>query len=83
MAGNFGNRWWRENLRMSKETFLILCRELQPHIERQTTSFREPISVEARVALTIWRLGTNIEFRTLAELFGLGRSTVGEVVLDY
>ena len=82
IVGNYGESWWRENLRMSKETFLILCNELRPHIERQMTRFRQPISVEARLALTIWRLGTNVEYRTIAGLFGLGRSTVGEIVVD-
>ena len=37
--------------------------------------------MEARVAITIWRLGTNIEYRTIAALFVLGRSTVCEIVL--
>ena len=76
IVGNYGESWWRENLRMSKETFLILCNE------RQMTRFRQPISVEARLALTIWRLGTNVEYRTIAGLFGLGRSTVGEIVMS-
>ena len=61
---------------------LFLCDELRPHIERQVTSFREPVSVEARVAVTVWRLATNVEYRTISELFGLGRSTVAEVVVD-
>lgn len=81
MAG-LNDSWWKENLRMSKETFKTLCDLLRPHIERQTTQFREPISVEARVAVTVWKLATNVEYRTIAELFGLGRSTVGEIVLD-
>ena len=67
---------------MSKETFKILCNELRPYIERQVTTIRQPISVEARGALTIWRLATNVEYRTIAELFDLGRSTVGEIVVD-
>ena len=67
---------------MSRDTFIILCNELKPHLERRKTKFRNPVSVEVRVAVTIWRLGTNVEFRTIAELFGLGRSTVGEIVLD-
>ena len=38
--------------------------------------------MEERVAITLWKLATNIEYRTLSALFGLGRSTVGEIVLD-
>ena len=64
------------------DTFEILCEELRPHLQRQTTRFREPIGVEMRVAITIWRLATNIEYRTIAALFGIGRSTVCEVVID-
>lgn len=82
VGGVYGDSWWVENLRMSRETFVILCDELRPHLERQRTQFREPVSVETRVAVTIWRLGTNVEYRTIAALFGLGRSTVGEIVLD-
>jgi len=67
---------------MNKSTFDHLCNELRPHIARQTTVFREPVSVEERVAITLWKLATNVEYRTLASLFGLGRSTVCTVVLD-
>ena len=78
----YGDGWWRENLRMTRDTFEILCNELRPYIERQDTRYRKSVSVEVRVAVTIWRLGTNIEYRTIAALFGLGRSTACEIVLD-
>ena len=48
----------------------------------QETHLRSPVSVEARVAVTIWKLATNIEYRTLSEMFGLGRSTVGVIVVE-
>lgn len=38
--------------------------------------------MEERVAVTIWKLATNVEYRTLSNLFGLGRSTVCTIVLD-
>ena len=74
--------WWLNNLRMTRNTFKYLCREVGPFISKKTTQMREPISVERRVAVTIWRLATNVEYRTLAELFGLGHSTVGVIVLE-
>ena len=82
MAGLYGDAWWMENMRMTRETFEFVCSELRPHIERQDTRLRQPISVEARVAVTVWKLATNVEYRTIAALFGIGRSTVGEIVLD-
>ena len=60
----------------------MVCNELRPHIERLVTKFREPVSVQVRVAVTVWRLATNTEYRTIAALFGLDRSTVCEIVLE-
>ena len=60
--GLYGDSWWRENQRMSKETFEIICNELRPHLQRQETRFRHPVTVEVRVAVTIWRLATNVEY---------------------
>ena len=81
-VGLYGDEWWRENLRMSRETFEILCNELRHHIGRHITRLRQPISVDTRVAITIWRLGTNTEYPTIASLFGFGRSTACEVILE-
>ena len=38
--------------------------------------------MEERVAVTIWKLATNVEYRTLAQLFGLGKVTVGNIVVE-
>ena len=38
------------------------------------------MSVEVQVAVTIWKLATTVEYRTLAALYGLG-STVGQIVI--
>ena len=34
------------------------------------------------MAVTVWKLATNIEYRTLSDLFGLGRSTIGRIVIE-
>ena len=67
---------------MSRNTFMILCRELQPHIERQETRMRQPIVVQAQVAFTIRKLATNIEHQTQSELFGIGCSIVCTIVVE-
>ena len=55
---------WMENFRMGRHTFMYVCNQLRPYIKRKRTILREPISVEKRVAVTIWRLATNVEYRT-------------------
>ena len=34
------------------------------------------------MAVSIWKLATTVEYRTLSALFGLGRSTVGQIVVE-
>ena len=82
ISGRLGNNWWKNNLRMSRDTFYIICNELRPYIQKESTNMRSPVTVEERVAVTVWKLATNIEYRSLASLFGLGRSTIGKIVLE-
>lgn len=82
VCGMNGEECWKANMRMTKDTFRILCSELGPYIQKQSTVLRSPISVERRVAVTVWKLATNIEYRTLSNLFGLGISTVATIVVE-
>ena len=36
-----------------------------------------------KVAMSLWKLATNVEYRTIGELFGVGKSTVCEIFLDF
>ena len=73
------NSWspndWVVNLRMSRQTFTLLCDQLRSFMKKETTRFRRSIPVEKRVMITLWKLATNIEFRSLSLLFNIGRST--------
>ena len=80
-SDRYGEAWWKESLRMSRNTFNVLCQELRPHIERQDTCLRMPIGVEKRVVVTILKLATNVEYWTLSALFGLGHFTVCVIVV--
>ena len=50
--------------------FYILCNELRPYIHKESTNMRSPVTVEERVTVTVWKLATNIEYRSLTSLFG-------------
>ena len=73
---------WRKNFRMCKETLNHICDELAPEISRQNTRFRRAIPTRQRVAVALWRLATNVEYRTISHLFGIGRSTACGIVHD-
>ncbi|XP_033102408.1 protein ALP1-like [Anneissia japonica] len=65
---------------MTRSTFMDIAEQLRPFIEKEVTQMRTPITVEHRLAITLWRLATNIEYRSLGQQFGVGRSTVCSIV---
>ena len=65
---------WKRNFRVSRTTFRHLCNELRTKLQLDST-LRETVTVEKRVAIALWRLGTNIEFRTISHFFGVGLSS--------
>ncbi|XP_071953738.1 uncharacterized protein [Antedon mediterranea] len=72
----WNDEFWLTNFRMTRATFMAVAEQLRPFIEKEVTSMRTPITVEHRLAITLWRLATNIEYMSLSKLFGVGRSTV-------
>lgn len=76
----WNERDWVENFRMSKEAFNRLCVELSPHILKRDTNFRKAIAVRHRVAITLYWLADTAQYRTIANLFGVGKSTVCGIV---
>ncbi|XP_011404428.1 PREDICTED: protein ALP1-like, partial [Amphimedon queenslandica] len=61
---------------MRKETFMYLCKELDKEVRKKDTHLRCAITVELRVAITIWFLSTGTPYRVLAHLFGVSRSSI-------
>ena len=74
------NEDWLSNLRMSKEAFTYICELLSEHIGKQDTNFRKAVPVEMRVAITLYFFSGTAEYRTISNLFGVGRSTVCTIV---
>ncbi|XP_063040017.1 uncharacterized protein LOC134435115 [Engraulis encrasicolus] len=71
------------NFRVSPETFEYICRRVGPTIGRMDTNFRLCIPVQKRVAMALWKLATNSEYRTISHLFGVGISTVYNSLSDF
>ena len=67
---------WIENFRMSKDSFEYLCAELSPHIAKRNTDFRKAIAVRHRVAVALYWLADSARYRTIGNLFRVGKSTV-------
>ena len=78
------NHWDEENwikiVRMSNDAFNLLCNTLRPHISKEDTRFRKCIPAEIKLAATLKYLSQASDYRTIANLFGLGRSTACSIV---
>ena len=61
-ARRFTREEWKENFRVSPETFTYLCDELKFVLGRQDTQLRHALSVEKRVAIALWRLSPNADY---------------------
>ena len=72
---------WRENFRLSKVNFFKLCEELRAYLHKKTTNMRKPVPVEKQIAVTLYYLSDEGRYRKVANAFGLGKSTVSEIVL--
>ena len=61
---------------MSQATFVYVCDEIRLIFEKEDTVMRKSVPVEQRVALTLWFLATNADYRTIGHLFGVSKPTV-------
>jgi hypothetical protein len=52
MNGTVLEEEWKQNFRLSRASFFKLADMLRPYIEHQATHMRNPIPVEAQVAIT-------------------------------
>ena len=73
---------WVENFRMSKDSFMSLCYELKPYIEKNVTRLRVPIPFTKRVAITIYYLVDEGRYRKTANAFGVSRAAVSVIVRE-
>ena len=62
---------------MGQDTFNKLCTELEHYRVKRDTCFQKAVPLQQREAVMLWKLGTNVEYITLAQLMGIGRSTAG------
>ncbi|XP_060783114.1 uncharacterized protein LOC132890320 [Neoarius graeffei] len=82
VLGNFVEKDWYLKFRMPQDAFRKLCDQLRPYVNPKTTNMLAPVPLEKRVALTIYRLASNVEFHDVANLFGIGTSTACNIIWE-
>ncbi|CAN7946620.1 unnamed protein product, partial [Ixodes hexagonus] len=73
---------FRENFRVSRSTFNYIV-SICEHLRRQDTNMRRAIPLDKRVAIGLYRLATSAEDRTVANVFGVERSSVNVAFKEF
>lgn len=69
--------------RLSRKSFDELCDKIRPFIVKKDTIFRKAISVEKRVAISLHMLKSTSDAGTVADLYGVGASTVPYILKEF
>jgi DDE superfamily endonuclease len=76
---NFDAVEFKKHFRVCKPVFQKLCVDLQPLLEGQVTQMRDPIPVKKKIHVGLFHMGSAAELRVIAQLFGIGLSTVHSI----
>lgn len=77
----FDDHKFKNYFRVDRATFKYLVERLA-NLKKQDTTWHFAIPLDKRIAVGLYALGSSAEYRTIASLFGIGRTTVGEIVLE-
>ncbi|XP_074833917.1 uncharacterized protein LOC142002030 [Carettochelys insculpta] len=80
--GEWNDERWLRNFHMSWQTFMELCQWLTPALRHHNTRMRHALPVEKRVAIAVWKLATPDSYRSVGQQFGVGKATVGAVLME-
>ncbi|XP_058837693.1 uncharacterized protein LOC131693671 [Topomyia yanbarensis] len=69
--------FWEKDCQVNGDEFLSRISECMD------TMLRKAIPLEKRVAVALYTLGSSSEFRSIANLFGIGKSTVCVILLEF
>lgn len=87
LLGSYNAKMFKDRVRVSKPTFIYLCHLLGPMLSKKDTKLRLCIPIECRISLTLHRLATGDTLHTLADLYGISKSSapiiVREVLIFY
>ena len=78
---NYSEARFKKTFRVPRGTFLCILSRVRHQLERQAVT-EDPVLPELRLALSLYRLGRGYYFYTIAEMTGLGVSTVCTIVRE-
>uniref|UniRef100_A0A034VUS6 Putative nuclease HARBI1 n=1 Tax=Bactrocera dorsalis TaxID=27457 RepID=A0A034VUS6_BACDO len=74
--------FFKSNFRMKRQSFNKLCIMLKG-LERKNTNYRKSIQLEKRIAIAVYALGSSADYRTIGNMFGIGKSSVCTILIEF
>ena len=81
--GSYTEGQFKVRTRVKFATFRFLCEKLGPFLQKQDTPFRNSISVETRIAVSLTRLGSGNGQLLIGDLYGVAECTVSKIVREF
>ncbi|XP_033099564.1 protein ALP1-like [Anneissia japonica] len=81
----FSDLEFLEQFHVSRKTYHLLCEHLRVDLTKANTNMRKAISVEKRVAVSLYMLSKPkvCTYRHIGTLFSMGKSTIGGALYDF
>ncbi|XP_017295339.1 protein ANTAGONIST OF LIKE HETEROCHROMATIN PROTEIN 1 [Kryptolebias marmoratus] len=80
MTEQFDDDEWKAQFRVSRATFDYVLKLIGLRIKRRRRNYLVPIEPRCRLAMTLWWFARSEEYRSIANLFGVGIATVCTIV---
>ena len=78
------DKLFKENFRLERSTVSLLLSQIGPLLKKENTRFRLTIPVKKRICCALYYyLGYQCELRTIGNLFGIGKSTAGQILHEF
>lgn len=81
LCNTYSDARFKKTFRLSRSTFNYILNRIEPFIVKQTVT-EDPISADLRLAICLYRLGREDYLHTIAEMSGLGVSSVSLIVRE-
>ena len=73
---------WKNEFRMLPSTSDFIVNLVEAGMRKEDPYFRKTISIQKRVPCALWQLSTGNSYRVVSKVFGVGRSTVSQIVKE-
>ena len=83
LIGSYNNIIFKQQFRMTKQTFKYVCQQVGPLLIKVDTNRRRAISVETIVAIAMTKLASGSSLYIIVDSFRVGVSFVHGIVLEF